>query len=95
MYGNTWVQVTFSQLFSKPRCRNPTSIFASVTVSPSSSTTIFVTPCVAGCDGPMLIVIRLLGSGASSALARGGTAAGSIPCPFVWLAIRLRLRGRR
>src|SRR5512139_3679430 len=68
------------------------SIFRSVTVSPSSSTRNFVTPCVAGWDGPMLRTIRFVGSGASSsscaALAAGDAFAGSVPgVPFVGLAM--------
>ena len=37
-------------------------------ISPSSSTTARVTPCIAGCDGPRFTTIRFDGSGASSSL---------------------------
>ncbi len=60
MYGRHWVQVTFSQLFWKPRWRKPISGSAVTIVSPSSSTRIRTVPCIAGCDGPMLMYIRFV-----------------------------------
>src|SRR5207253_5115269 len=47
----------FSAIFSSPRCRKPMSGVALVMISPSSSSTSRKTPCVAGCDGPMLRTI--------------------------------------
>src|SRR6266480_1198684 len=47
----------FSAIFSSPRCRKPMSGVALVMISPSSSSTSRRTPCVAGCDGPMLSTI--------------------------------------
>src|SRR5512133_1869902 len=60
------------------------SILRSVTVSPSSSTRNFVTPCVAGWDGPMLRTIRFVGSGARSSSC---AALAGVPVPFLGLAM--------
>ena len=56
-YGTNWLYCMFSAIFSSPRRRNPMSGVALVMISPSSSSTSRKTPCVAGCDGPMLRTI--------------------------------------
>src|SRR5581483_8525407 len=48
----------FSAIFSSPRCKYPMSGVALVMISPSSSSTMRKTPCVAGCEGPMLSTMR-------------------------------------
>ena len=70
MYGSTWVQVTFSQLFWKPRCRKPISGSARTMVSPSSSTFMRTVPCMAGCEGPLLTTIRLVCISVASSFSR-------------------------
>src|SRR4029453_10403964 len=46
-----------SAVFSMPACRKPMVVSALTIVSPESCTTMFSTPCVLGCCGPMLTVI--------------------------------------
>src|SRR6266852_6609819 len=67
VYGSTCVQVEFSDDLLKPRWRKPISGTASTMVSPSSVTTRRSVPCMAGCEGPRLTVVRLDGSSDSSA----------------------------
>ena len=50
-----WLYCMFSAIFSSPRCKYPMSGVALVTISPSSSRIMRRTPCVDGCEGPMLI----------------------------------------
>src|ERR1051326_7516482 len=55
--GITCCHFFCSAVFSMPVCRKPIVAFAETIVSPESSTTMFSTPCVLGCWGPMLTVI--------------------------------------
>src|SRR6185436_7285697 len=55
--GITCCHFFCSAVFSMPVWRNPMVVSALTIVSPESCTTMFSTPCVLGCCGPMLTVI--------------------------------------
>src|SRR5215472_10264475 len=55
--GMTCCHFFCSAVFSMPVWRKPIVGFAETIVSPESCTTMFSTPCVLGCWGPMLTVI--------------------------------------
>src|SRR6185369_1494105 len=55
--GMTCCHFFCSAVFSIPVWRNPMVVSALTIVSPESCTTMFSTPCVLGCCGPMLTVI--------------------------------------
>src|SRR5579862_1800005 len=55
--GTTCCHFFCSAVFSMPVCRNPIVGLAETMFSPSSVNTMFNTPCVLGCCGPMLTVI--------------------------------------
>src|SRR6185295_17017469 len=55
--GMTCCHFFCSAVFSIPVWRNPMVVSALTIVSPASCTTMFSTPCVLGCCGPMLTVI--------------------------------------
>src|SRR4051795_9833798 len=55
--GITCCHFFCSAVFSMPVWRKPMVVSALTIVSPDSCTTMFSTPCVLGCCGPMLTVI--------------------------------------
>src|SRR3954469_16682832 len=55
--GITCCHFFCSAVFSMPVWRKPMVVSALTIVSPASCTTMFSTPCVLGCCGPMLTVI--------------------------------------